>query len=158
MPASVNSELIGRIRELGDQVASSAGIEIADVQLRGAGKARLLRIYIDKPGGVTHGDCELISGRLGQVLDEQDTMPDEGYMLEVSSLGPDRKFSTPRDYERVIGHKVAIALRSAEQGMARVEGKLLAVHGGSIDLEVRPGKTLEIPFEQVAKAKLKFEP
>lgn len=158
MPASVNNELIDKIKELGDQAASSAGIEIAEIQLRGAGKARLLRVYIDKAGGVTHADCELISKRLGQLLDEQEAMPDESYTLEVSSLGPERKFASPRDYERVVGQKLAVALHTAEEGTARVEGKLLRVNDGSFDLEVRPGKTMGIPFEQVAKTKLKFEP
>ena len=54
-----------------------SGIEILEVDLRGAGKARLLRVYIDKPGGVTHGDCEFISQRLGELIDREDVVPGE---------------------------------------------------------------------------------
>lgn len=158
MPAFVNDELIDKIRELGDQAAGTTGIEIADVQLRGAGKARLLRVFIDKAGGVTHADCELVSERLGQLLDEQETMPEESYTLEVSSLGSERKFASPRDYERVLGQRLAVAFRAEQDGSRHAEGKLLRVDGRSFELEVRPGETLAIAFDQVARTKLKFEP
>ena len=78
MAAVQNKELVERITELGERSAMGTGIEIAEIQLRGAGNARLLRVYIDKPGGVTHGDCQLISERLGKLLDEDDPFPDGG--------------------------------------------------------------------------------
>ena len=65
MPAVERSGLLEKITSLGEQAALGTGIEIVEVQLRGAGKARLLRVFIDKPEGVTHGDCELISQRFG---------------------------------------------------------------------------------------------
>ena len=65
MAAVENKELLERITELGERSAMGTDIEIVEIQLKGAGKARLLRVYIDKPGGVTHGDCELISQRFG---------------------------------------------------------------------------------------------
>src|SRR5947209_9927274 len=87
MPAVQNDELMDRISELCEEATRSTGIEVADVQLRGAGKARLLRVFIDKAEGITHADCELVSQRLGKLLDENDLMPEESYTLEVSSLG-----------------------------------------------------------------------
>ena len=158
MPAAVNNELVEKIKELGDQATANTGLEIAEVQLRGAGNARLLRLYIDKPGGVTHGDCELVSKRIGELLDERETMPEGSYTLEVSSLGADRKLKIPRDYERVVGQKIAVTVETPAQGKALVEGKLLQIRDGLLDLELSSGETVEVSLDQVAKAKLKFEP
>src|SRR5437879_6322190 len=129
MPSVASQALANRLSELGERAVANTGIDLIEIELRGAGKARLLRVYMDKPGGVTHTDCELISERLGQLLDDEDAIPDEGYTLEVSSPGVERKLSKPRDFERVVGQSVRIAWRaSAESGsretVRRVEGKL----------------------------------
>lgn len=150
-----NSELIDRISGLCADAAQSTGIEIADVQLRGAGKARLLRVFIDKAEGVTHGDCELVSQRISQLLDEQDVMPEESYTLEVSSLGVERKLSTERDFARVIGKTIAVTTRSSDRS-EHFEGKLVSVNAGQLGIEVRDGEIRNVPTEQVLRAKLKF--
>jgi ribosome maturation factor RimP len=155
MSAVQNNELIERISELCAEATRSTGIEVADVQLRGAGKARLLRIFIDKAEGVTHADCELVSQRLGKLLDEHDLMPEESYTLEVSSLGLERKLSTERDFARVIGKKVAVTVRSSDKS-EHLEGKLVSVHAGQLGIEVRDGEIRQIPMEQVLRAKLQF--
>ena len=67
--------IVDRITGVAERATAGTDIEIVEVQLRGGGKARLLRVYIDKPGGVTHGDCELVSERLGKRLDEEDIVP-----------------------------------------------------------------------------------
>ena len=109
------SGLTGKIAALGERAALGTGIEIAEIQVRGAGNARLVRVYIDKPEGVTHGDCELISERLGKLLDEEDVIPDGSYTLEVSSPGVERKLSKPRDFERVVGKKIWLALSASRR-------------------------------------------
>jgi ribosome maturation factor RimP len=157
MPATEKIGLIDRITELGERVTRGTGIEIAEIQLRGGGKARLLRVYIDKPGGVTHGDCELVSERLGKLLDDEDAVPGDSYTLEVSSLGVERNLSKPRDFERVVGQKVRVAVREPVQGQTRFEGTLAQFAGETLALEVAPGEIVRIPFHQVQKAKLKFE-
>ena len=82
MRAVQDNELIDRIGELCQDAAQSTGIEIADVQLRGAGKARLLRVFIDKPGALSHDDCETgLASRSSKLLDEHEVMPDESYTL-----------------------------------------------------------------------------
>lgn len=156
MRAVQNHELIDRISELCSDATRSTGIEVADVQLRGAGRARLLRVFIDKAEGITHADCEMVSQRLGKLLDEQDVMPEEGYTLEVSSLGLERKLSTERDFARVIGKPVALTARSSPDRSEHIEGKLLSVHTGQLGIEVRDGEVRQIPLEQVLRAKLKF--
>jgi ribosome maturation factor RimP len=149
--------LIDRIAGLGERATRGTDIEIADVQLRGGGKARLLRVYIDKPGGVTHGDCELVSERLGKLLDEEDAVPGDSYTLEVSSPGVERSLSKPRDFERVVGQKIRLALREPIRGQTRFEGKLAQFADETLELEIAAGELLHIPFQQVQKAKLKFE-
>jgi ribosome maturation factor RimP len=157
MPAVDNKELIGQLTEIGERASRNTGIEIAEIQVRGAGKSRLLRIYIDKPGGVTHGDCETISQRMSQLLDEQDIMPDESYTLEVSSLGLERKLSSQRDFERVVGQRISLTVRQASEGKEHFEGKLLSVGDGKLQIELRNGEVREFSLEHLQKAKLKFE-
>lgn len=157
MPALERTGLLERITLLGERAAMETGIEIAEIQLKGGGKARLLRVYIDKPDGVTHGDCELISERLGKLLDEDDALLAEGYTLEVSSPGVERRLSRPRDFERVVGKKVRLAVREPIEGQTRFEGKLSEFVSGHLAVEIAPGQTVRIPLDQVQKANLKFE-
>jgi len=156
MPAVQNDELMDRISELCEEATRSTGIEVADIQLRGAGKARLLRVFIDKSEGITHADCELVSQRLGKLLDEHDLMPEETYTLEVSSLGVERKLSTERDFTRVIGKPVSLTARSSADKSEHIEGKLVSVNAGQLGIEVRDGEIREVPMEQVLRAKSKF--
>ncbi|MFL6449270.1 MAG: ribosome maturation factor RimP [Bryobacteraceae bacterium] len=151
-----NQELIDRISELCGSVTQSTGIEVAEVQLRGAGRTRLLRVFIDKAEGVTHADCEMVSQRLSQLLDEQEVMPEESYTLEVSSLGVERKLSTERDFSRVIGKTVSLTVRSSPDKSEHLEGKLVSVSAGQLGIEIREGEVVQIPMEQVLRAKLKF--
>jgi ribosome maturation factor RimP len=157
MGAAQDSELASRLAELGEEAAIGSGIEVAEVQLRGTGKARLLRVYIDKPSGVTHQDCELISHRLGKLLDEKDILPGDSYTLEVSSLGVERKLSTPRDFARVVGKKIAVTTRDPISGNSYFEGKLIEADAGRLQVEVREGDVLELPLDRVLRAKLKFD-
>ena len=157
MPAAEETGLIERLTELSERAAKGTGIEIAEVQLRGAGKARLLRVYIDKPDGITHGDCELVSDRLSKLLDEEDAVPGGGYTLEISSPGVERKLSRPRDFERAVGQKICLSVRDPIEGRTRLEGKLALFTDGMLQLEVAPGHRVRVPLEQAEKAKLKFE-
>ena len=157
MPSEEKAGLVDSLTRLGERAAAGTGIEIAEVQLRGSGKARLLRVYIDKPGGVTHGDCELISQRFGKLLDEEDAVPGESYTLEVSSPGVERKLSRPRDFERVVGQKIRLAIREPIEGQTRFEGKLAQFASGTLELETTPGHRVHVPLDQVQKANLKFE-
>lgn len=157
MPAIKETGLLERITELGERATMGTAIEIAEVELRGAGKARLLRVYIDKPGGVTHADCELISERLGKSLDEEDAIPGDSYTLEVSSPGVERKLSKPRDFERVIGQKIRLTLKEPIDGRIRLEGKLAGYADGVLSVEDPAGPALQVSLNQVQKANLKFD-
>lgn len=157
MSAAENTGLIDLVTRLGERAAMGTPIEVVEVQIRGAGKSRLVRVYIDKPGGVTHGDCELVSEKLGEILDQDDAIPGDSYTLEVSSPGIERKLSKPRDFERVVGQKIKLTTLSPVAGRTSLEGKLEQVSNGNLDLEIAPGDLVHIPMNQVRKANLKFD-
>jgi ribosome maturation factor RimP len=158
MAAVENKELLEKITEIGERTAMGTDIEIADVQLRGGGNARLLRVYIDKPGGVTHEDCERISRGLSKLLDDEDIIPGDSYTLEVSSPGIDRPLFKPRDFERVVGQKIRLAVQPpGQQSRQSLEGRLTQFADGALEVEVAPGNLVHIPLENVHKAKLKFD-
>jgi ribosome maturation factor RimP len=157
MPAAENTGLTEQVTHLGELAAADTQIEIAEVQIRGAGKNRLVRVYIDKPGGVTHGDCELISEKLGQLLDEKDLIPDDSYTLEVSSPGIERRLSKPRDFEKAVGQKIKLTTLQPVAGRTLLEGKLAQIADGNLGVELEPGNLVQVPLQQVRKANLKFE-
>ena len=157
MPAVEKSELLQRITDLGVRASESTGIEIADIELKGSGRSRFLRVYIDKPGGVTHGDCEIISERLGNLLDVDNSIPEDSYTLEVSSLGVERPLSKPRDFERVLGQKIQVFLREPLENAKQFEGTLLNVANGVLELQLALDRRVNIPLDRLQKAKLKFE-
>src|SRR5204862_5169154 len=115
---------IERVREVVDRVAASNGLEVVEVDLRGGGKSRMLRITIDKPGGVTHEDCANLSREAGTILDVEDAVPGGSYLLEVSSPGLDRKLTRAADYERFTGSRVKVMTRQPVNGSRHFEGRL----------------------------------
>jgi ribosome maturation factor RimP len=146
-----------KIEEIAQRVAESEGLEVVEVEVKGGGAHRLVRIAIDKPAGVTHGDCELVSQQVGTILDVEDVVPGGRYTLEVSSPGVERKLLKPRDYERFQGKKAKIALREPVEGRRNWEGTLAGFAEGAVALETEPGKIRTFPLDQVHKANLKFE-
>jgi ribosome maturation factor RimP len=150
-------EITAKVAEIAERVGSSEGIEIVDVQMLGGGGTRLLRIFIDKLEGVSHGDCELISHQVGTILDVEDVIPGARYTLEVSSPGVERKLSKPREFERFVGQKVKIGLRQPVENQRHWVGTLTGFSEGIITLEAAPGRSVQFPLEQVEKANLKFE-
>jgi ribosome maturation factor RimP len=149
--------VVDKVQAIAERVAASEGIEIVDVQLLGGGAHRMLRLFIDKPAGVTHGDCEFISEQLGTILDTENVIPGGHYTLEVSSPGVERKLTRPRDFERFTGQKIKVVLRQPVEERKSWAGTLAAFADGIITLEPAPGKTVQFPLEQVEKANLKFE-
>jgi ribosome maturation factor RimP len=131
-----------RVSEIVGRVASSSGLEVVDVEFRGGGKSRMLRITIDKPGGVTHEDCANVSREVGTILDVEDAVSGS-YLLEVSSPGLDRKLSRPADFEKFVGSLVKLTLREPIDGNRHVEGRLESTHDGRItmSLEHRQAKS-----------------
>lgn len=151
---------IDKVYEIVDRAGRKDGIEAVEVDWLGAGKNRMLRIYIDKPEGVTHGDCEMISHYVSTVLDAEDVVPGPAYTLEVSSPGVERKLAKPKDFERFQGKKVKIVLRapiSDHDERTYWEGTLAGFAEGVITLQPAKGEPAAIPLELVERANLKFE-
>jgi len=149
--------IVAKINEIAERVADPEGIEIVEVQLLGAGRGRLLRVFIDRPQGVSHGDCEFISQQLGTILDVEDVIPGDSYTLEVSSPGLERKLFKPKDFERFVGQKAKVVLREPVENQRRWEGKLAGIAEGIVALEPSAGKVIHFPLTQIEKANLKFE-
>jgi ribosome maturation factor RimP len=148
--------VVERVKEIAERVGGSEGIEIVDVELLGGGRSRVLRLFIDKPSGVSHADCELMSQQVGTILDVEDVIPGGAYTLEVSSPGVERKLSKPKDFERFVGQKVKILLKEPVENQRRWEGNLAGYSDGLITLD-SAGKSVSFNLEQVEKANLKFE-
>jgi len=166
MSAIAKEEVVAKIAEIAERVADSEGIEIVDVQLLGAGRGRLLRIFIDRPAGdasvdrphgVSHADCEFISHQVGTILDIEDVIPGDSYTLEVSSPGLERKLSKAKDFERFVGQKAKVVLREPVENQRSWEGKLAGISEGIVALEPAAGRVIHFPLDQVQKANLKFD-
>jgi ribosome maturation factor RimP len=171
MSVIAKEEIVAKIAEIAERVADSEGIEIVDVQLLGAGRGRLLRIFIDRPAGdasvdrphgVSHADCEFISHQVGTILDIEDVIPGDSYTLEVSSPGLERKLSKAKDFERFVGQKAKVVLREPVENQRSWEGRLAGISEGVISLEIAAlepaaGRVIHFPLDQVQKANLKFD-
>ena len=125
-----------KVHEIVERVAQSSGLEVVDVELRGGGKTRMLRIFLDKPGGITHEDCSNFSREVGTIFDVEDAVPGGSYLLEVSSPGLDRKLSKAGDFERFTGSLVKLMTRDPIDGNRHFEGRLTAFHDERLTLEL----------------------
>jgi ribosome maturation factor RimP len=156
---------LDKIREIAERVSSMHGVELVEAELRGGGKARMLRVTIDKPEGVTHEDCANVSRDLSAVLDVEDAVQGGSYTLEVSSPGLDRKLLKPEDFTRFAGNRVKLMTREPVNGNRHFEGRLESFSDGKLTLETiagkkpkpghaQPGAKVEIDLANVEKANL----
>jgi ribosome maturation factor RimP len=146
---------IEKIREAAERVARSEALEVVDVEWK-VGKQRFLRVYIDKPGGVSHSDCEALSKQLSVILDVEDLVPGPSYLLEVSSPGLDRKLVKPADFERFVGRLARITLDAPVENLKFFEGRLAGYSGGTVQIEVK-GRRIDLPYAAIRKAQLVVE-
>jgi len=144
-----------RIRQLVAEAVEGQGYELVELELKGSGNNSVLRIYIDKPGGVSHSDCGLVSEQVGTVLDVEDVIPYQ-YTLEISSPGLDRKLVRESDYTRFEGKQAKIQTRIPLQHQKVFKGRLRGLRDGSVLLELQSGSVLEIPLDVIQEARLDF--
>lgn len=138
--------------ELAEELAGPLGLEIVDVEFQREAGGRVLRVFIDKPGGVTLDDCEALSQRLSQRLDEVDPIQ-ESYSLEVSSPGIERPLKKPQDYARFAGRLVHVRTYGPVDGRRNFRGELLGLEDDVVVIRLEQGE-VRIPLQQVAKARL----
>ncbi|HLH09061.1 MAG TPA: ribosome maturation factor RimP [Terriglobales bacterium] len=149
-----------QVRRVAERVTASSGLELVDLEFLGGGKARMLRLFIDKPGGVTHQDCESVSREVGTILDMEDLIPGDSYLLEVSSPGLDRKLSKPADYERFKGSLIKVTTYEPVEGNRNFRGRLNEFADGRVTLELETAgskKAKKKQKEQVAGTKVTIE-
>ena len=128
------SRITDIVTKLAEAPASELGLELWDVEyVREAGQW-VLRVYVDKDGGVGIADCEALSKLLDPLLDEADPIPDS-YVFEVSSAGAERELKRPRDFERFMGSDVEVRLYRAEDGAKTVVGKLAGYSDGAVTVD-----------------------
>jgi ribosome maturation factor RimP len=164
---------VDRVRTIADRVAASSGLEVLDVEFLGGGKARMVRVFLDKPAagndplaGVTHEDCANFSREFGTILDVEDVMPGS-YTLEVSSPGLDRKLVKAADFLRFTGSRVKLTTREPVDNNRHFEGRLETFQDGRLTLDLsvashksrkkmgdQAGKKIEIDFANIEKANL----
>ena len=147
---------LDHIYAIAERVAASSGLEIVELEMRGGGKARMLRIFIDKPGGVTHEDCANLSREVSTIFDVEDAVPGGSYVLEVSSPGLDRKLSRPVDFERFQGSRVKLTTKDPVNGNRHFEGRLEHFEAGRLTLDLAEARKKFRP-QQVAPQKLEIE-
>jgi ribosome maturation factor RimP len=149
--------VVDRVQEVVAPILWALGLELVEVVWVGQGPRSVLRVVIDKPGGITVTDCEQAHKALGPALDVADPVP-HAYRLEVSSPGLDRPFKRFQDYQRAIGKEVKLKLRQPMNGQWRVIGRLTEVDERAVSMTVSTGtrepQPLRLELEQIAEAKL----
>jgi ribosome maturation factor RimP len=140
-----------RLLGLLEPAVAAMGFELADLDAH-FGRRGLLRLYIDRPGGVTLDDCQRVSEQIGALLDVEDPLPGR-YVLEVSSPGFDRRLRTPAHFERFGGERVRIELKDPLDGRRNFLGRLAGVEGAVVVLEVE-GELKRLPMDEIAVARL----
>ncbi len=148
-------EVVKKVWDLAEPVVLARGLELVDVVFRREPQGWVLRLYIDRPGGVTLGDCVQISEIISDLLDAKDFIH-HSYNLEVSSPGLDRPLRRPEDFERFAGDKVKITLKQPLEGRRNFTGLLRGLRQGKVLLEIE-GRVWELPLEGIKKAHIKYE-
>jgi ribosome maturation factor RimP len=158
---------VEQVEQIAQRVAESLALELVEVEMRGGGKARMLRIIIDKPGGVTHDDCAILSREVSAILDVEDAVAGGTYTLEVSSPGLDRKLQKPADFERFSGSMVKLMTREPVNNNRHFQGRLQSFVNGRLTLDIAQvskkkqkkmgvgqAQQVEIEFANIEKANL----
>ena len=147
--------VVDRINEVVSPILWALGLELIDVVCVGQGARSIVRVYIDKPGGVTVDDCGRAHLAISPALDVADPFP-HAYTLEVSSPGLDRAFKRIQDYRRALGKPVSLKLRQPIDGQWRVAGVLTEVNEQEVTVVVndpRAERTLVFGFDSIAEAR-----
>lgn len=143
----------GRIWTIAQEVVSDLGFELIDVELTGSRSRQVIRVYIEKPGGILISDCVAVSRELGERLDQKDAI-ENSYCLEISSPGIERSLRKIQDFERYVGHRVRIRLKGMQRRKREIVGQLIEVDGSSIRMLLENEEKVSFPLADIAKANL----
>lgn len=145
-----------RVRQLAEQAAIDHGVELVHAEVAGPDNRPVVRVFIDKPGGVTHKDCSEISEQLGTVLDIEDFIH-AAYTLEVSSPGLERGLYRLADYERFAGNAAKIKSRDPIGGQRNFRGRIVGLDNDQVVFDDQTSGRVQIPFEAIVKANLEID-
>ncbi len=151
--AEREKQIVDKVWGLAENLCESEQIELVYVLFQREPAGRILRVYIDKPGGVGLNDCVHFSRQLSDILDVY-LETEAPYNLEVSSPGTDRPLGRLQDFERFKGNMVKIKSARAIDGQKNFKGVLLGVMDENIKVQAHNNKNVEIPFADIVKARL----
>jgi ribosome maturation factor RimP len=147
-------EIVDKISHIALPIVQELLLELVDVELVPSGRRWLLRVFIDREGGVTVSDCERVSRDLDRLLDVEDFI-DHPYVLEVSSPGLTRPLKKQKDFERYKGKVCKIITRSLVDGKNEFRGEIVDVPGSNVEVRAE-GKVYSIPLDEIKKANLEL--
>ena len=154
MSENHNDDVLNSVKELTQTLLDNSNIELVDIEYRGEGRGKVLRIYIDKENGVTIDDCADLSRELSVLLDINDVIADR-YTLEVSSPGLRRPLKKKKDFKRFEGNLVLIKTNELINNRKVFKGILKKCFEDHLVMEV-DGESYEIPFFEIKKANLEI--
>ena len=152
----MDKEIVERVRAIADRIVSSEGMELVDVEYRRESRGWVLRLYLDKEGGITLDDCTRISQEVGRSLDVENFIQIP-YTLEVSSPGLSRPLKTEKDFMKYRHSLIKVKTLDPIQNRRQFKGRLLGVSANQIEMEVEDG-IFQIPLSNVVKANLEVDP
>ena len=144
-----------RVRAIAEKAVGD-DIELVHVEMSGTNRDSVVRIYIDKEGGVTVGDCTAVSQRVEEVLDAEDTIPAR-YVLEVSSPGIERELYSLKDFEKFAGQLAKVKLVDEIDGQKVFVGPITSIDGSKITIDDRTKGAVNFDHSAVKKANLKID-
>jgi ribosome maturation factor RimP len=145
-----------RVHELAEQTAIDHGVELVHAEVAGPEGHPIVRVFIDKPGGVTHEDCSDVSHHLSTVLDVEDFIH-SAYTLEVSSPGLERGLYKAADYERFAGRLAKVKTRSPIKNQRNFRGRIVGLADTEVVFEDNTSGRVNIPIADIAKANLEVD-
>jgi len=151
-----SSSVEERVQAIAERVAIDHGLELVHSEVAGPDNKPIVRIFIDKPNGVTHQDCSEVSLHVGTVLDVEDFIH-ASYTLEVSSPGLERGLYKRQDYERFAGSLARIKTRGAINGQRNFRGRLLGIDGEEVLFEDRTSGPVKVALDSIVKANLELD-
>ena len=150
------AEISERVRILAEPILAEQQLELVDVEFRREAHGWVLRLYLDKAGGVMLDDCQRVSEEVGDHLDVEDLI-DHPYHLEVSSPGLDRPLARPEHFLRFAGRAAKITTREDVEGRHNFRGRLAGLQGEAVLLDLQDGQRATIPLELILRARLEQE-
>jgi ribosome maturation factor RimP len=138
-----------------EALVADEGCELVDITYQREPQGWVLRIYIDRPGGVTVDDCQAVSRQVGDMLEGKDVLR-YAYNLEVSSPGLNRPLKKAADFERFAGQRVRIKTSAAVEGRKNFSGKLTGYADGLVCLEI-DGENVRLPLDSIGKAHIEYD-